>query len=102
MSKFHIEFTDEIITNNTGLILAASVVNSASLREAIEEANIFPDAEITDCDIIKSYVALLCLGKNDYEAIEDYRGDELFKKAFEIGVVPSCSTLRQRLEFVTK
>jgi len=101
MPKFHIEFTDEIITNNTGLILAASVVNSDSFRKAIEGANIFPNAEISDYAIIKSYVGLLCLGKNDYEAIEDYRGDELFKKAFEIAEVPSCSTLRQRLELLS-
>lgn len=101
MLKFHIELTDQIITNNTGLILAASVVNSESFKKAIEGLNIFSNAEISDHDIIKSYVGLLCLGKNDYEAIEDYRGDELFKKAFEIEVVPSCSTLRQRLELLS-
>ena len=101
MPKFHIEFTDEVITNNTGLILAASVLNSDNFRKAIEGANIFPNAEISDYDIIKSYVGLLCLGKNDYEAIENYRGDELFKKAFEMDDVPSCSTLRQRLELLS-
>ena len=49
--------------------------------------------------MLKCYTGLLCQGKSDYEAIEPFRaGDEFFPLAFDIKVLPSCETLRQRLD----
>lgn len=54
---------------------------------------------IPHSDVLKSYIGLLCQGKSDYEAIEPFRaGDEFFPLAFDIKVLPSCETLRQRLD----
>ena len=45
-----------------------------------------------------SYVALLCLGKSDFEAIDAFRADAYFHTALGLGQVPSAATLRQRLD----
>jgi hypothetical protein len=53
---------------------------------------------VSNSDILKSYVGLLVQGKNDFEAIEEFRGDAFFTRALSVGAVPSCSTLRQRMD----
>ena len=53
---------------------------------------------IANSDILKSYLGLLCLGKNDFDAIEGQRKDTLFARALHLRAVPSSPTLRQRLD----
>ena len=53
---------------------------------------------ISNSDILKSYLGLLCLGKNDFDAIEGQRKDAFFARALVLGAVPSSPTLRQRLD----
>jgi len=53
---------------------------------------------IKSSDVIRSYVGLLCIGKNDFEAISAHQGDTVFRKSLGIGCVPSPETLRQRLD----
>ena len=52
----------------------------------------------SNSDILKSYLALLCLGKSDFDAIESFRGNAFFMRALGLGVVPSSPTLRQRMD----
>jgi hypothetical protein len=54
--------------------------------------------EVSHGDILTSMIALLCLGKPDFEAIEEFRGDEFFRRALGLASVPSEGTLRQRLD----
>jgi hypothetical protein len=49
-------------------------------------------------DILASYVALLCLGKSDFEAIDAFRDDPYFLEALGLRQVPSAATVRQRLD----
>ena len=53
---------------------------------------------IANSDILKSYLGLLCLGKNDFDAIEVQRTDALFARALHLRAVPSSPTLRQRMD----
>lgn len=53
---------------------------------------------ISHADLIRSYVGLLCLGKSDFEAVEDFRQDRYFRQSLGIGQVPSAARLRQRLD----
>jgi len=48
--------------------------------------------------ILKSYLALLCQGKSDFDAIEAFRGDAFFARALRLEMAPSSPTLRQRLD----
>jgi hypothetical protein len=43
---------------------------------------------------LKSCLALLCLGKNDFEAIESQRKDRFFARALDLRAAPSAPALR--------
>jgi len=53
---------------------------------------------VANSEILKSYLALLCLGKSDFDAIESFRDNAFFKRALGLGTVPSSPTLRQRMD----
>ena len=53
---------------------------------------------VPNSDIVRSYVGLLAQGKNDFDAIEAFRGDKFYKEALGIGLLPSSPTLRQRMD----
>ena len=53
---------------------------------------------IANSCIVKSYLGLLCLGKNDFDAIESFRGNAFFMRALRLQAVPPDPTLRQRLD----
>lgn len=48
--------------------------------------------------MIKSYIALLSIGKNDFEAINTIESDFYFMSAMDIHDIPCEATLRQRLD----
>ena len=94
------ELTDQNLTSNAGLILIGPYLKSKEFRQAITEVSNIKKRSgvISDADIICSWIALLCLGRSDYEAIEEFRKDEFFKTAIGVETVPSSSILRQRIE----
>jgi hypothetical protein len=49
-------------------------------------------------DVLSCYVAMLCVGKSDFEAINGFREDEFFHEALGLEQVPSEGTLRQRMD----
>ena len=53
---------------------------------------------ICDRDILLAQIGLLCNGRNDFNDIDLYRGDELFTNAFGIKTVASESVFRQRFD----
>ncbi|WP_051021855.1 transposase [Thioflavicoccus mobilis] len=48
--------------------------------------------------ILSSYIALLCLGKSDFEAITGFREDPYFGEVLGLDRVPSEGILRQRMD----
>lgn len=99
MKRFIIERSkDEFYTSHSGLALVGLCVNRyTSLNAKIKKA--MPDTkDISNTDVIRSYIGLLSLAKSDYEAITDMKGDKYFHKSLGIKGVPSAETLRQRLD----
>ena len=45
---------------------------------------------------IRAFIGLLALGKTDFDAIDNYRHDDWFKRSMGIKQMPSASRLRQR------
>ena len=94
MSKSTADFT-----SHAGLGLVGMAINQRT-NLAADAAAVSPvrrDA-MPHGDILASYVALLCLGKSDFEAIDAFRDDPYFLEALGLGQVPSAATLRQRLD----
>ena len=102
MNDFRIETTDEIITSNTGIILAGKILNSKEFRNSITLAlghqTKYSTLHFTEYEIVKSYIGLLCVGKPRPESIDIFKSDEVFKHALKLPKLPSKETLRQRLD----
>lgn len=100
MIKFIIEETNEKLTPNAGLGMVGQLLAQTSLSARIDHSQV-PGAKTTpdalNSDVAKSYIGLLCQGKSDFEMIEEFRAEPFYQYALDIGLVPSCSTLRQRL-----
>ncbi len=99
MKQFRIETTDEFICGNSGLIMVGSLINKPSFKSMINQLSIDDSQkDISNLDILKSYIGLLSLGKNSYESIDEYKNDLFFKESLQIERLPSKESLRQRLE----
>lgn len=98
--KFIISETDEILISHSGLALAGALLQGTGIQRRAKDIRLGERRrpEVSNGDVLTSMVGLLCLGKPDFEAIEDVRGDEFFRRALGLASVPSEGTLRQRLD----
>lgn len=96
MPRFEMKESRRKLTSYAGLSLVGQcfVVAQAS---AWLDGRIPVSTGMKSSDVIKSMVGLLCLGKNDFDAIEPFRQDRFFRDALTIAKVPSAEWLRQRL-----
>jgi hypothetical protein len=72
-----------------------------------ERTNLGTDAEAVSplrsdamphATILSNYIALLCLGKSDFEAITAFREDAYLAQALDLQQVPSEGIMRQRMD----
>ena len=97
MIKFKLKQSESILlTSQSGLVFIGAALEHFVDIDRIDEK--FASAGIATSDIIRSYVGLLAAGKSDFEAIENVREDEFFKRALGVKQVASSATLRQRLD----
>lgn len=99
MKRFIIEKSaDEFYTSHSGLALVGLGVNRyTTLNSKIKKA--MPDTkDISNTDIVRSYIGLLSLGKSDFEAITDMKDDRYFLESLGMKKIASTETLRQRLD----
>ena len=87
------------LTSHAGLGLIGMALNACT-NLAADAAAVSPvrSGTISHADILSSYVALLCLGKSDFEAVNGFREDTYFTAALGLDQVPSEATLRQRMD----
>jgi hypothetical protein len=86
----------EIYTSNAGLTLIGQCIQLSSLESSPFKKQ--QQSGISHSDILKSYLSMACLGKSDFEAIENYRQDGYLQEVVGINHVPSSSRLRQRMD----
>lgn len=70
------------------------------LPEQVMPANFQPrrsDA-IADRDILKAQIGMLCNARTDFNDIDLYRNDAVFKNAYTLGAVPSEAVFRTRFD----
>lgn len=85
------------LSSHAGLALVGQYFKSINLNSLVDPA--FPvRSGVANSSILKSYLALLCLGKNDFDAIENFRGNAFFQRALGVHTVASSPTLRQRMD----
>jgi hypothetical protein len=87
----------EIITPHGGLALVGHCLNR--MTPLVKSArSITKRHGIPTIDLIRTYLGLICLGKSDFEAVEQTRQDPFFKAALGIKQSPSSARLRQRFD----
>ena len=97
MTDFVIKQLPYDLSHQAGLALIGKYLKRINLNALVDRA--FPvRSGVANSDIFKSYLGLLCLGKNDFDAIEGQRKDAFFTRALGLRAVPSSPTLRQRMD----
>ncbi len=84
------------LTNYAGFSLLGECFTASQL-DLLVDRKIPVSKGMRTSDLLKSMIALLSIGKSDYEAIEAFSDDEFFKESLGIKKVPSSVWLRQRL-----
>ena len=97
MTDFIIKQLKYDLSSHAGLAFVGKYLARTNMAALVDPA--FPvRSGIPNSDILKSYLGLLCLGKNDFDAIEAFRGDAFFIRSLGLRAVPSSPTLRQRMD----
>ena len=99
MQRLIISQSEADLTSHAGLGLIGRALNECTNLAADAKA-ISPlrSGAIGHANILSSSVALLCLGKSDFAAINGFREDPYFATALDLAQVPSEGTLRQRMD----
>lgn len=102
MVTFQLGQSQENLTSHSGLALFGATLAGSQLADKLNRIEL-PQAkqepDISHSDVMVSYIGLLGLGQSSYEAVEPFRADEAgFKLLLDVEAVPSCVTLRQRLD----
>lgn len=98
MKRFRLERSrTESYTSNSGLALVGQAINR--LTDLIKQARSIPKRHsIPNIELIRTFTGILCLGKSDFEAVENVRDDRFFQQALGIKQMPSSARLRQRFD----
>ena len=85
----------EFYTPAAGLYFVGHALNKkTSLKKSLR--SIKKRHGIPNIDLVRAFIGLLALGKTDFDAIDNYRHDDWFKRSMGIKQMPSASRLRQR------
>ncbi len=98
MKRFKIERSDADIISHSGLSLIGQAIKQHTNLSSELDAAVALRHGIKHSDVIKSYLALLSIGKNDFEAINTIESDFYFMSAMDIHDIPCEATLRQRMD----
>lgn len=87
----------EIYASAGGLAVVGPIINRHSgLKKRLKSVPLRHG--IAHIDLVRTYLGLLCQGKNDFEAVEGVRDDLFFRHVLGIARVPSSARLRQRFD----
>jgi hypothetical protein len=100
MSDIIIKLSDKNFVNHAGLPFISNLLNDSKIFSRINIVSKYKKNTglIPDYDIVKTCIALICLGKTNFDDVEQYRNDRYFKKVLKLKAVASAPTIRQRLE----
>jgi len=101
MMNFQFKQSQELLlTTHAGLTSVGALLAHTDLAKRLNKSKLkgmeFPLH--SHGDVMKSYLGLLCQGKSDFDHIEPFRNDSVFKTCLSLQKVPSSPTLRQRLD----
>jgi hypothetical protein len=99
---FTIKQGEETLTSHSGLALIGALLGRTHLQEKLNQVHLAgcQNPKISHADMVFAMLGLICLGKPDYEAIEQFRENLFFRQSLGIKTCPSSSALRQRIDII--
>ena len=100
-----IKFTlsNDEINSNAGFSFVQRLLDSNPAMKLWDVLHpVKPNAEYSTSIVIRSQIGLMAAGECDYASIEKFRHDFLFQQLAGSAGIPSQSTLRQRLEKLSR
>ena len=99
MRRFIITESEADLTSHAGLGLIGMALNERTdLATDVKSVSPLRSDAVSHAGILSCYVALLCLGKSDFEAINGFRENAYFAESLGLERVPSEGILRQRMD----
>ncbi len=101
MIKFVIKKIRESLSPHTGLVFVGQLLFHTKIAKRVNAVPVpkCMSTDISNSDVLYSYIGLLTQGKSAYEDIEEFRNDDFFPKVLGVEKTPSCSTMRQRMDY---
>jgi len=98
MIRFIIEKSNADIVSHGGLALVGQAIKRYTNLTREVDTQVQLRHGTKHSDILKIYTALLCIGKNDFEAINTIESECFFTTAMDVEEIPSEATLRLRMD----
>ena len=98
MQRFIMERSNADIVSHGGLALIGQAIKNYTKLTREIDTQIPLRHGIHHSDVIKSYLALVSIGKNDFEAINTLESENCFCHAMGLMAIPCEATLRQRMD----
>jgi hypothetical protein len=93
----------EMLASHSGLINISALLDLTNFKERFDTLGGVHcvDPKFSHSDILSSMIALISIGKPDYDAIEIFRSkQDFFTKALRIPSCQSAPTIRQRIDLI--
>ena len=102
LNKIEIRYGKEQLITPGGLATVGLLINKTNIYEESDKIKTTRrKPAINNSDIVGSYIGLLCQGKNDYQAVNEFREEpEYYSGILGIKGIPSEETLRQRMDAI--
>jgi len=95
-----VELTDEKIINYSGIKIINDLLNTTNLKARLDESHKYYATRKSE--VIYTQIALLCLGKTDFDNINIFKEDETYKEIMDFSKSIPEATYRQNLDKMAK
>jgi hypothetical protein len=98
MKRFKLVQSDAEIISHSGLSLIGQAIKQYTSLTSELDKSVPLRHGIKHSDVMKAYLGLISIGKNDFEAINAIDSEFYFQSALSLEAIPSEATLRQRMD----
>lgn len=98
MKRFKLVQSDAEIISHSGLSLIGQAVKQYTALPSELDKSVPLRHGIKHSDVMKAYLGLVSVGKNDFEAINTIDSELYFQTALGLEAIPCEATLRQRMD----
>ncbi len=98
MKRFQFVQSNAEIVSQGGLSLVGQAIKRYTSLSSELDKSVALRHGTAHSDVMKSYLGLLSIGKNDFEAINSIDSERYFMTAMELNAIPGEATLRQRMD----